>query len=581
MISKVKLFVILGIVLVVVVVAVIVGVVVHKNSDDSDSDGDGTKIDDFVVQTECGPVKGITERVLAFSTVKNVTTYVYKGIPYAKPPVGDLRWAPPVRLSDDKRNCWKGTFIAKTFGNKCAQVVKGKTVGSEDCLYLNVHTPNLTGNLPVFVWIHGGGLMNGEGETYGYSPDSEFVASMNIVSVSINYRLSAFGFLTLKELRKNGTDGNYGIMDQILVLKWIQSNIKNFGGDPNSVTLCGESSGGTAIFALLASPLADGLFHKAIPMSGSPKFEKSYIDAENENRIFINNSKCRTFNTSDEIRTCLYGLNTEEVNQAVPGQVYPYWDGPDLFDFPTKGFLAGALVVVDGNVVPKPPKNLSQINFNSATNVSILMGYTAQEINVEPVKRFIGENASSEVKEFIKGRLDNFRSKFMNEVWDDLYKSQTENLTTDREAQHLYETMATDVRVSCPTNKLAKDFRKSKHHNVYQYVVTNAPATPIIAPPIYWFNAFHIWDTYALFGYKSIIFVMKHSVSGSDIEFMKSIRATVLKFMKEGSVDWKTTQTGIFNQDGGVTVINDDYQQRQCEFWNDAKNGFVPYAWIN
>ncbi|XP_057307030.1 para-nitrobenzyl esterase-like [Hydractinia symbiolongicarpus] len=566
---------------VVVVVAVIVGVVVHRNKFSDEDDVENTIVNDLIVQTECGPVLGIKENTFVFTANKNVTTFVYKGIPYAKPPVRELRWRPPVRLSDDRTNCWNGTLIANTTGSKCVQTDGGNIVGSEDCLFLNVHTPDVNGKLPVFVWIHGGSLMTGEGDDFGYSPDSEFVASMNVVSVSMNYRLNAFGFLTLKELRRNGINGNYGLMDQILVLRWIQSNIKNFGGDRNSVTLCGESSGGTSIIGLLASPLADGLFHKAIPMSGSPNFEKSYIEAEIDNRIFINKTKCNG-TSPDKMRMCLYSLTAREVSLAVPGKVYPNWEGVGYFDFPKKGSLSGAIVVIDENVIPKPPKKLSEISFNSKTKVSVLMGYTAQEIGIHPGKRFTGDNSSLEFKHFLKGRLDSFSPLFMNQVWDDLYKNQTKNLSKPASVQLLYETMSTDARVSCPTNKMISDFQKSNHHTVYRYVVTNAPSTPIIvSPAIHWSNSFHAWDSFALFGYKSVIFLMGHAIGGSDIKFMESLRTTVLKFMQEGSVDWKITQTGVFNQNGGIDVLDKLYQQKQCEFWNKEENDFVPYAWIN
>ena len=364
------------------------------------------------VQTECGLVAGVKE----ITETEHKDSYAFKGIPYAKPPIADLRWRAPVRLSANKSNCWKGVFQADKFGSKCAQ----GSNGSEDCLYLNVFTPSLgkTSNLPVFVWIHGGYLMTGYGDQVGYSPDSDFVTSMNVVGVSMNYRLNAFGFLTLEELwQKDESYGNYGFMDQILVLEWVKRNIRNFGGNPNSVTICGQSSGGTSIYGLLASPMADGLFHKAIPMSGSPKFEKSYINASMDNTAFLLNSRCHSIKRkSDELRKCLYNLTQEEVDGAIPVQQYPYWGMEDLLDFPTYKRFDGALAVIDPIVVTKPPKHLEEFSFKFPGKVSVLIGNTAQEIGIEPVKRFNGPNATGEFHKFLKKRLNKFSLKYFDLV---------------------------------------------------------------------------------------------------------------------------------------------------------------------
>ena len=193
------------------------------------------------IYTNPGVVRGLKEQITVRG--QRLDIYSFKGIPYAVPPVGELRFKNPVPLNN--KNSWTGVYNASSFGNSCVQIESNIT-GSEDCLFLNVFTPNLNkqGNLSVFVWIHGGYLLEGNGNEVGYYPDPEFVSSMNIVGVSMNYRLNAFGFLTLKELwLKNISYGNYGIQDQILVLKWVPENIRQFGGNPSSITIAGESSG--------------------------------------------------------------------------------------------------------------------------------------------------------------------------------------------------------------------------------------------------------------------------------------------------------------------------------------------------
>ena len=184
-------------------------------------------------QTTCGPVEGIYKD----------GAYSFRGIPYAQPPVGDLRWKPPVPLSREAGSCWNGTLQAHIFGNTCFQRNvndSSKFDGSEDCLYLNVITPTIKpgARKPVMVWIHGGSLEVLNGNWPRYSPNEKLAKDTDTVFVSFNYRLHAFGFMALKLLAENsptGVSGNYGFMDMILVLQWVKANIANFGGDPGQV----------------------------------------------------------------------------------------------------------------------------------------------------------------------------------------------------------------------------------------------------------------------------------------------------------------------------------------------------------
>ena len=224
-----------------------------------------------VLTIEGGQVQGVA------APKKGVT--VYRGIPYAAAPIGDLRWKEPQPVTP-----WKGVKVCDTFGHPGFQSVHypgGYTTEwgygkeqpySEDCLYLNVWTtaPGKTdAKMPVALWIHGGGYREG----WGSEPEFEGSewAAKGVVLVSINYRLGVFGFLTHPELAAespHGVSGNYGILDQIESLKWIQKNIAQFGGDPDNVTIFGQSAGAGSVKTLVASPLTAGLIDKAVIMSG-------------------------------------------------------------------------------------------------------------------------------------------------------------------------------------------------------------------------------------------------------------------------------------------------------------------------
>ncbi|MEO0981706.1 MAG: carboxylesterase family protein [Pseudomonadota bacterium] len=221
----------------------------------------------------------------------------YNGIPFAQPPVGDLRWAPPQPAS-----AWSGTLEALEFGAECAQNRDGFNMfidrmadglgitgprralinaaingaepppESEDCLYLNVRTGNAGGEAlqPVMVWIHGGGHQNGSGSADIYQTNA--LVKRGVVLVTINYRLGPFGYMAHPALSadsRQNASGNYGLLDQIAALEWVRENISAFGGDPDNVLIFGESAGAQSVTELMASPLANGLYHKAILQSGA------------------------------------------------------------------------------------------------------------------------------------------------------------------------------------------------------------------------------------------------------------------------------------------------------------------------
>ena len=218
------------------------------------------------VRTQDGVVEGIG--------TSNAAVQAFLGIPYAAPPVGALRWAPPQPAPS-----WDGVRPAQAFGDRCVQtnpfpdMLFQSPRESEDCLSLSIWTPAAGAEdaaLPVMVWIHGGGAFSGAGDERRH--DGTALAARGVVLVHFNYRLGVLGFLAHPELTAespHGASGNYGFMDQIAALKWVRDNIRAFGGDPRNVTIFGESAGSFSVSALMASPLARGLFQKGIGESGS------------------------------------------------------------------------------------------------------------------------------------------------------------------------------------------------------------------------------------------------------------------------------------------------------------------------
>ena len=248
----------------------------------------------FLVVCFCVGCQKYDSQQISFMSVESADGHIqgaqhddvisFRGIPYAKAPVGELRWRAPQHL--EKRN---ETLIADTFGKRCYQNPQSKTLmgstesftqgESEDCLYLNLYRPNSdVSGLPVLFWIHGGGLTAGSGSRP--INQGEQLARQGIIVVSFNYRLGTFGFFAHPELSQNNPDPvtyNYGLLDQIAALKWVYENITSFGGDASKITIAGESAGAASVNALLASPLTEGMIAAAISQSGYTRDEHPRI----------------------------------------------------------------------------------------------------------------------------------------------------------------------------------------------------------------------------------------------------------------------------------------------------------------
>jgi len=278
----------------------------------------------LTVKTEQGKVHG--------KTIDDGKVKAFLGLPYAAPPVDDLRWKAPTPPA-----AWKNLRDATGFAHRCAQWQIWSDYlfldpgPSEDCLYLNVYAParaKAASRLPVMVWIHGGGYAAGAGSEPRYTNSA--LVSKGIVLVTINYRLAVFGFLATEELAKegNGYAGNYGLMDMVAALRWVKQNIAGFGGDAGNVTIFGESAGSFAVSTLMAAPDARGLFHKAIGESGaafsdnlliSPLAERARRDQEWVDSLGVKNLT--------ELRMLPTGSLIEAASKKQVGWFSPVIDG--------------------------------------------------------------------------------------------------------------------------------------------------------------------------------------------------------------------------------------------------------------
>lgn len=315
---------------------------------------DGSPADPVRVRTPNGVVEGV---VLASGI------QAFLGIPYAAPPVQDRRWRPPAPPED-----WEGVRMADRFGDQCMQArvyddMMFRNSGiSEDCLHLNIWTPSTSGReRPVLVYLYGGGFVAGDGSEFRY--DGESMAERGIVAVTLSYRLGVFGLLAHPALTRespNGASGNYGLMDQTQALRWVQQNIAAFGGDPDQVTIAGESAGSSSVSAQVATPLARGLFARAIGESGSllrPAGMPTLAEAEAMGSSFAESVGATTL---EELR----GLSATELLAAASRP------GPRWFSY-----------AVDGYFFPRPPLEIYEAG--EQAHVPLLVGWNSEERSYE------------------------------------------------------------------------------------------------------------------------------------------------------------------------------------------------------
>ena len=360
---------------------------------------------DIVVKSQSGNYLGIEATDL----------YVFKGIPYAEPPVGDLRWRAPrdVEFLD-------AIIDATEFKNECVQPKDNSSIfnrnlstGDEDCLYLNIYVPKNQNSLnknkfPVMYWIHGGSNIWGAGSDYDFS---NLATSQQVIVVTINYRLGLFGWFASPFFAETseGLDKsyNFGHLDIIKGLEWVNQNISSFGGDKNNVTIFGESAGGSNTLTMIASPLAEGLFHKAISQSGyvssySTEYAESISELSSKN-IFAEDIKYLT--DSNEIVDYLQGLTQTEVYEK-------YIATAEKYVYPIT-----PITMRDGIVVPK--EGVYKALEKADPDLIVVAGTNKDEMNYWFVNSEYFYDTSFEIRRTLKRSEANLRSwnKYRSAIW--------------------------------------------------------------------------------------------------------------------------------------------------------------------
>ena len=390
---------------------------------------------DLLVTTEYGRLKGMLSPY-------DEGIRVFRGVPYAEAPIGDLRWTPPQPVAP-----WSGTRAANTFSASCFQQRhKWNYVWrmedfpvSEDCLYLNIWAPPTSDPLPVMVWFHGGSHTGGQGNSLIF--DGSALAARDVMVVTVNYRLGAFGFLAhpwFADASASGHAGNYGLMDKIAALDWVRDNAGFFGGDPGNVTIFGQSSGSSSVCSLMVSPKADGLFHKVIGQSASCVTPPSDQDANG----FLRAQKVvENLNVSN-----LEALKLIDPDAIVEATLATGWEDQSR-------------IVIDGDVLPEWP--IVAYAERRQHEVALLLGHLSDE----------GTELFPKDESITDESLRVILSSMVGDAAESLI---AEYDAPDRAAADLFYAIAIDAYMAFPMRRWA-EYHSLAGHPTYYYYIDHAP----------------------------------------------------------------------------------------------------------
>ncbi|XP_077979992.1 acetylcholinesterase-like [Glandiceps talaboti] len=541
-----------------------------------------TNADVPTVEISAGKLVGSTAQFTHEDTLHTVN--VYRGIPYAEPPIGDLRFRPPVPKSP-----WSGEYDATFSRSVCLQnenfFVPVNEEKNEDCLYLNVFVPqHQRKKYSVMVWIHGGGFIYGSGSAIYYDATA-LSAISDVIVVTLNYRLGAIGFFTTGD---SAATGNYGMLDQVEALKWVKNNIEAFGGDTESITIFGESAGSLSVHLHIVSPLSSGLFHRAILQSGAFSYSFGYTD-DNDTMNMVANAfgrltGCKN-NTSEELMNCLRQVPGEDfinIQDPATGILENETGRPDL-RVPFSPF-------VDNYFLPTPPMDI--ISSGSFNKVDTIVGTMADEGMMWILMIYPDSDNDNEL--FLnKTVFDMMYPFFVLSPYNryDVVKQAAKYLYTDWENADHAETnyldtlsqMVGDHLFVCPSDKCVRDLYNAGV-DVYLYHMDHHSSTSIYNKT--WTKSAHGEDIPFVFGLHLISEMYpddawRYSMTDEEDRMSMQIMKYFTNFAKTGNPN--------LNDDGAVmdvdwpkfTVPELQYKElspsmptkralkaKECAFWN-------------
>ncbi|CAL1141074.1 unnamed protein product [Cladocopium goreaui] len=499
------------------------------------------------VQLSCGALHGTWSQGVA----------AFRGIRYGQAPLRQQRFRPARAAA-----CQAGDAMED--GNSCLQGGRAGANESEDCLNLNVFLPSKhlrgTAKLPVIVWIYGGSNIMGSVEFYG--PIENLVRQRDCVLVAMNYRLGIFGNLALRELAEvdpRGSSGNLGITDQQLALQWVQQNIAAFGGDPEHVTLLGQSSGGTNILAHLASESSRGLFHRAISLSGSPNITMDRQSKEDmDRRLILPNTPCAGM-SGEPLLECLYTADAHTLDKALP-MSYKIFDV--LWDYPNNSHgiasRESALLYVDGVTVSAPVEEALRRGIN---DVPILLQSMQAEMDCAPAPQV--ENLSQQ------GLRDFFHQQFA-EYGEDVAKKVYDIYGQYQPPAYAAYAVDADTATACGFRQLAQAAGNGFRSPVFWSTVTASPSKALKNQRF----PYHNWDFTA--ASRVFSFYDEHfEADEMDLALGDRFRADWFDLILHGEMfhGWKRVQDSqhgeVIGSEVGATQTqwHRNHKAMECDFW--------------
>lgn len=512
--------------------------------------------------TKLGPVGGRSVEVLGRSVEE------YRGIPYAKPPVGELRFKPPVQAER-----WDEVLDATNGRTACAQVREGGEVLSgditytEDCLYLNVWTTRKANErAPVLVWIYGGGFTYGSASYDNYT-GAVLAAKTDCVVVSMNYRVGVLGFLNADSPE---APGNVGLLDQHMALVWVKKNIHNFGGDPSRVTLFGESAGGMSAHAHVLSPMSRGLFRRAVMLSGNMK-ALDLVDAVHES-VSMGDAVAAIVGCSDrkqktlvshpeDVVNCLRTKSADELvtaaSEAASGKLFPF------------------LPTYHDEFLPKVPAVAVERGFFQ--DVDVLMGVTSDEglsTLVWPRMRpeLLAEQLDHVDDDALSRSLQEVVHMWTKKEHPEVLEKYTAQAADKTSLRRQFLDYVSDILFVCPMHAVARK-HASRGNAVYTYVFAHWPVKQASIP---WAGAGHGMELSYLFG-MPLLQEMREHFGDEDVAMSEKLINMIATFAEKGVPEspsgaaWpkytSASPVSLLLTNGNGTEI-EAFGSERCQFWS-------------